>query len=305
MILLDHRHIADPYFNLATEEYLVRHADCSQHDILLLYVNAPSIVVGKNQSIYREVNLPYLRQSGVPVCRRVSGGGTVYHDAGNLSFAFISAFAEHKVNNYLHFNAPIIAALQKAGIDAKADARNNILAGEKKISGNAQFTDRRNILSHGTLLFDANLDNLRGALKQNDFMVETKAVSSVRSSVANIKGLSRHWPDLNAFIDYLLTELPLQGTYAFTEADKAAVTEMADKQYSSYGWIYGRTPETTLRKDGVSVTITDGLITGIEQEGSAILPELMGQAFSYEHLLKTPGEGPGAENLLVRLFFGS
>lgn len=303
MILLDHRHIADPYFNLATEEYLVRHADCSKQDILLLYVNGPSVVVGKNQSIYREVNLPYLRQTNLPVCRRVSGGGTVYHDAGNLSFAFISAFADYKVNNYLHFNTPIIEALRKAGIDAKADARNNILAGEKKISGNAQFTDRKNLLSHGTLLFNAELAALRGALKQNDFEVHTKAVGSVRSSVTNLIDLTDRWADINAFIDYLIGELPVEGKYNFSAADKRAVEDLANEQYHNFKWIYGRTPETILQKNGVSVTITEGCISRIEQEGQTILAELYDTPFTYTHLTKTPGLEPGAVDLLVNLFF--
>ena len=185
MILIDHRGNSDPYINAAIEEYMVREMDTSGQDYLLLYINAPCVVVGKNQSIYKEVNVDYLR-SGKPLIRRISGGGTVYHDEGNLCFAFLTAFDEKKVNNYRHFNQPIVDALQKAGIDAQFNKRNDILWEEKKISGNAQFTDRKNILSHGTLLVNADLDRLRSALKPNAYEVESKAVSSTRSSVLNI-----------------------------------------------------------------------------------------------------------------------
>ena len=148
----------------------MRHADCDGKEYLLLYVNrtVPISDVGKNQSIYNEVNFEYLRNGQLKLARRITGGGTVYHDAGNLSFSFISKFAEEKVNNYRHFNQPVVKCFlkAKAGVDAEMDARNNILCKGKKISGNAQFTDRKNIISHGTLLWNADLPTLRACFKR-------------------------------------------------------------------------------------------------------------------------------------------
>ncbi|MBL0308364.1 MAG: hypothetical protein IPP77_01275 [Bacteroidetes bacterium] len=149
MILVDNRNNTDPYLNLALEEYLIRHIDCQQDDYVLFYINEPCIVLGKNQSIYKEVNFEYLRNGRLKLARRITGGGTVYHDAGNLSFSFISKFADDKVNNYRYFNRPIVEGLRKVGLKAEMDARNNILLNVKKISGSAQFTDRKNIISHG------------------------------------------------------------------------------------------------------------------------------------------------------------
>lgn len=135
MILVDNRNVTDPYINLATEEYLVRHADCSTNDYLFLYINDPCIVLGKNQSIYHEVNFHFLRNNQLKLCRRISGGGTVYQDKGNLNFAFITSFANEKVNNYKIFNQLIVDALLQAGVETTMDARNNILCNGKKFQG--------------------------------------------------------------------------------------------------------------------------------------------------------------------------
>ncbi|HRG90650.1 MAG TPA: hypothetical protein PLW44_16620, partial [Chitinophagales bacterium] len=116
MTLVDNRHTTNPYINLAIEEYLVRHADCSNRNLLLLYINQPSVVLGKNQCIYKEVNMEYLRTNELLLCRRISGGGTVYQDEGNLCFGFIQQFTEQKVNNYRLFNQPVVEALHRIGV---------------------------------------------------------------------------------------------------------------------------------------------------------------------------------------------
>ncbi|HWB62652.1 MAG TPA: lipoate--protein ligase family protein, partial [Chitinophagales bacterium] len=161
MKLVDTRGITDPFVNLAIEDYLLHNANTAKEDLLLLYVNEPSIIIGRNQNIYREVNFEFLRNGVLKIARRITGGGAVYHDMGNLNFAFITSFNDKKINNYPLFNAPLIKAFTKAGIDLKTDERNNITCRGKKVSGNAQFTNRKNIISHGTLLFNANLATLR------------------------------------------------------------------------------------------------------------------------------------------------
>jgi lipoate-protein ligase A len=164
VILLELPEHQSPYFYAAAEEWLVRNASFADV-VLIVYVNQPCVVIGKNQCLWSEVNWNYIFDEQSIIVRRVSGGGTVYHDQGNLCFSFISAFDEQKVNNYRWFNQPLVDALGKMGIEATFSPRNDILFQGKKISGNAQFTNRKNILSHGTLLFQADLAQLRLALK--------------------------------------------------------------------------------------------------------------------------------------------
>ncbi|MCW3127969.1 MAG: lplJ [Bacteroidetes bacterium] len=294
MILIDQRNNRDPYINAAIEEYIVRGMVPLDTLYITMYINSPCVVVGKNQSIYKEINFDYLR-SGQPVIRRVSGGGTVYHDEGNLCFAFLCSFDERKVNNYVHFNQPILDALQRAGIDAQFNKRNDILWDEKKISGNAQFTDRKNILSHGTLLVNSDLDKLRGALKQNAFEIESKAVSSTRSSVMNISERSDRFKTADELKEYLSKELPISGTYSFSDDEWAEINETAVSKFQSDEWLWGRNPYTKIMKQGVTIEVDGGIIVDIES-GDERLKALVGKKYNYAGL-------KGNVDELVKLIF--
>lgn len=282
MLLIDHRENQNPYINAAIEEYMVRAMRPDKEDYLLLYINAPCVVVGKNQSIYKEVSFNYLR-SEETLIRRISGGGTVYHDKGNLCFAFLTAFDERKVNNYKHFNQPIVDALQKAGIDAQFNKRNDILWDEKKISGNAQFTDRKNILSHGTLLVNSDLDKLRAALKANPFEVESKAVSSNRSSVMNISDRSDRFKTAEEVKSYLVSELSISETYSFSDDEWKEINETAVKKFQSTEWLWGRNPATKIIKPQVTVEVEDGIISNIESPDER-LKVFVGKEYHYASL---------------------
>lgn len=302
MILVDNRGSSNPYINLAIEEFLVRHAGCRKGDYLLLYVNEPCIVVGKNQSIYREVNFDYLRNGRLKLCRRISGGGTVYQDGGNLSFAFISGFEDYKVNNYRHFNQPLISALIKAGIPAEQDARNNIVCNGKKISGNAQFTDRKNIISHGTLLYKADLPTLRACLKPNSFTIETKAVASVSSSVTNIADLKDQWGSMEALKQYIVAELKAVETYTFDNSEWREIEELAIQKFNSHEWIFGSSPKTVIRKSGFEITVEEGRIAAISGTDEEAQKALHGTFYSYPHIKKALSNLPNASVLLEGLF---
>ncbi len=259
MILIDNRNNSDPYFNAAIEEYMVRQMQPSSEDIVFLYINSPCVVVGKNQCIYREVNFEYLCDQNT-VIRRISGGGTVYHDEGNLCFAFLSKFGDNKVNNYRYFNQPIVDILQRAGIDAQFNSRNDIIWNDKKISGNAQFTDRKNILSHGTILVNTDLAKLRTALKENPFTIETKAVSSVRSSVMNISEASDRFKTAQELKEHLLKELPISNTITFTDEENESINASAESKFRSFDWIWGRNPYTKISKDQLVIEIENGIV---------------------------------------------
>lgn len=300
MILVDNRNNTDPYLNLALEEFLIRQADCSKQDLLLLYINEPCLVLGKNQSIYKEVNFEYLRNGQLKLCRRISGGGTVYQDLGNLSFCFITRFTEKKINNYEWFNRPVINALKAIGVVAEMDARNSILCKGKKISGNAQFTNRKNIISHGTLLFNANLPQLRASLKPNPFKIESKAVESVSNSVANINTETTAVASTTELSHYLQKALQANPVMHLTDEDWTTVEKSAVEKFQSYEWIYGRSPLTKIDKGDVQLVIEDGMIKTIN--GLPELLPLQGCRYEYNEIKKALESYSNASDLLQVLF---
>jgi len=267
----------------------------------MLYVNEPCIVLGKNQSIYKEVHVEFLRNNKLKLCRRISGGGTVYQDEGNLSFSFISKFEEHKINNYKWFNQPVIDALKKLGVEAEMDTRNNILCSGKKISGNAQFTNRKNIISHGTILFDADLSTLRNSLKENDFKIETKAVSSVKSSVMNIKDITSQITSIMELKQYLKAELKANNVVRFTDKEWSLIEKMAEEKFYSFEWIYGRSPATKIAKNGIIIEVENGLIKSIKGH-VADVSRLVGMRYEYTEIKKALEYDSNASELLQTIF---
>lgn len=300
MLRVDNRQNRNPFINLAIEEYLLQQADTSSQRYLFLYVNEPCVVVGRNQSIYSEVNMEVL-SSDLPVCRRITGGGTVYHDTGNLNFSFIESFAQEKVSNYRYFNTPLVNALCKVGIPAETDDRNNIIAAGKKISGNAQFTNRKNIISHGTLLLHADLEKLRWALKKNQFEIITSAVRSVPSPVANISQFSGAFSNIERLADYVAEELGANETYTFSDEQWQHIENLATQKFNSIKWIYGRCPKTVLYKPACTIYTEDGVVTFIEPDTHPAVA-VKGMLFHYENIKKALEQHPNALQILRDLF---
>ena len=173
----------NPYYNLAVEEYLFKNSD---EECFLLWQNEPTVVIGKNQNAFAEVNLDFVKEKNIHVARRITGGGAVYHDFGNLNYSYISTKSDAEID-FLQFTVPIISALKKMGVLCELSGRNDILIGDKKISGNAQANYNSRVLHHGTLLFDSDLEILSSALKIDREKIQSKAIKSVKTRVTNIK----------------------------------------------------------------------------------------------------------------------
>ena len=190
----------DPYRNLAIEEYLLKN---SQDDIFMLWQNSPTVVIGKNQNAYAEINFDYANKSDIRIARRITGGGAVYHDLGNINYTFITTKKTHGSLDFKAFAAPIIDAISDLGLSAELSGRNDIMIDGYKFSGNAQYTYNDRILHHGTILFSGNLDVLSSVLNVDKEKIESKAIKSVRSRVRN---LSEYLPteyNIEDFIKFL------------------------------------------------------------------------------------------------------
>lgn len=238
----------DPYFNLALDEYAMKHIDVDE-DFFFLWQNAPSVIIGKNQNTAEEINQKFIDQNGIKVARRVSGGGAVYHDLGNLNFTFVISVDDPGKVNYKKYVQPIIDALESMGIKAEASGRNDILVDGLKISGNAQRMANGKLMHHGTIMFDLNIENMVKALNVDPDKITSKGVKSVRSRVTNIKEHLTHG-DIHEFWDNLHYYLSNEGKdqeIVLTEDDIAKIQAEADSKFSTWDWIYGASPEFNLK----------------------------------------------------------
>lgn len=172
-----------PYLNLAIEEYLLKYCE---GEYFLLWQNEPTVVIGKNQNVFAEVNIEYAKEKGINIARRISGGGAVYHDFGNLNFSYISDKEEEGID-FKRFTTPIINALKKMGLSPELSGRNDILISGKKISGNAQTHFDNRVLHHGTLLYNSDANILSEVLNVDKEKLKAKAIASVKSRITNIK----------------------------------------------------------------------------------------------------------------------
>ena len=251
MLFVDNRGITDPHVNLALEEYVLRHRFPGE-ECLLFYINRPSIIIGRNQNTIEEIETELVRAKGIDVVRRISGGGAVYHDLGNLNFSFLAPYAFDRFNRYEHFTRPVIDVLRELGVPAELGGRNDILAGGRKISGNAQFTSGDRMFSHGTLLLDSDLDFIPTVLTPRPGKIESKGHKSVRSRVANISEFLSEPLSVEEFRGRLLdgifgsrTDLP---ALELTDADWRAVRELVEQKYGTWDWNFGKSPPCNVQR---------------------------------------------------------
>lgn len=276
MLFIDNRDINDARVNLALEEHVLRNR-LSTDDLLLFYINAPSIIIGRNQNTIEEVNPDVVRDRGITVVRRISGGGAVYHDLGNLNFSFMTPTVHGRFNRYEQFTRPVIDVLHDLGVPAELGGRNDILAGGRKISGNAQFARPDRMFSHGTLLFDSNLDDVTAALVPKPGKVESKGVKSIRSRVVNISEFLASPMTVTELRERIIERIfgtrdrSAVPTLELTDADWEAVRALVERKYGSWDWNYGENPKCNVQRTqrfqageiDVRVNVEGGRVTSV------------------------------------------
>ncbi len=233
----------NPYFNLASEEYLLKQ---TKGFYIYLWVNAPAVIVGVNQNALEEVNLNFTQENDIKVVRRLTGGGAVYHDLNNLCYTVIAPYSEGE-NFYKKFTAPVIEYLKELGLNAEFSGRNDILIDGKKISGNAQTVFGDRVMIHGTLLFDSNLSVLSKALNPNKLKLQSKGIKSVRSRVTTIKGELNNDMSLAEFRQGLTNKFLLfSKPYEFSNYDKNQIELLVKNKYSLNQWNIGYSPKGSI-----------------------------------------------------------
>lgn len=258
----------EPYFNLAAEEYLL---DGDESNIFMLWQNSPAVIIGRNQNTYSEVNAAFAADNNIKVVRRLTGGGAVYHDLGNVNFTFITDESGGGVLDFARFCRPIIETLNSLGAKAELSGRNDIIIEGKKVSGNAQCVRNKKIIHHGTLLFCSDLTVVGSVLSVNRKKLESKGIKSVASRVANINDYINYQLSVNEFIDYIYNyiggELSL-----FSNSQKNEIQALADTKYSTWEWNWGQSKKFEGTADGrfdwggieIGYTLEGGFIKDIK-----------------------------------------
>ncbi|MDD3656606.1 MAG: lipoate--protein ligase [Atribacterota bacterium] len=239
----------NPYFNLALEEYILKNRNIKE-DIVFLWQNTPTIVVGNNQNTIEEVNMPFVNERNIKVVRRLSGGGAVYQDLGNLNFTFLKRLSKPSNLDIKKFALPVVVALNKLGIPAQLTGRNDISVEGKKISGNAQRLFRNKLLHHGTLLFDTDLELMAKVLQVGVDKIQSKGIKSIRSRVTNLKPYFKQQITIEEFRESILSELfhgEKVNQYFLSEEDLVKINELVDNKYSTWEWNFGYSPPYSIK----------------------------------------------------------
>ncbi len=272
--------INDPYFNLASEEYLLKQKGGYY---IYLWINSPAVIIGNNQNTLLEVNLNTASEKDIKIVRRLTGGGAVYHDLNNICYTIIAPF-DNSENNYIKFTNPVISYLQSLGVNAKFSGRNDICIEDQKISGNAQVIYKDRIMHHGTILFDTDLSVLTDVLIENKLKTQSKGVKSIRARVTNIIEHLKKDMSAKEFYDGLCTFMKKDyEEYSFSQEDLSKINELKENKYQTYEWNVGYSPKGNSRFDGRfdfgTITLTFDLINGIINNA-----EMFGDYFSNKNV---------------------
>ena len=237
----------DPYFNMAFDEYCLEQLTIDE-PVFFLWQNRPSVIMGANQEVHTEVNLDYLKENNISLVRRVTGGGAVYHDFGNLNYTIVGR-SDDLERDYPEYTRYMLQALQKLGVQATMSGRNDILVEGRKVSGFAKRVCKNRLMIHGTLMFDVDIDRLTQALCPPATKLQSKGIASVRSRVANLSEYLPEIPDISLFkqqLERILSNNYTDQEWILSPEDIQNIEQLAHDKFERWEWIYGHSPRATL-----------------------------------------------------------
>ncbi|HAF57105.1 MAG TPA: lipoate--protein ligase [Lactococcus lactis] len=267
----------DAYTNIAMDSWLLYHLKPTE-PVFALWQNKRAVIVGRNQNTFAEVNQDYIDSHDVQVVRRVSGGGAVYHDEGNICFTFFVPVENSGSVNFKKFVQPMYEALHAVLIKAEITGRNDLEVEGKKISGNAQRYAGGYLMHHGTLLWDTDVEAMIRSLNVSDEKFVSKAAKSVRARVGNIKDFAPEDLTLDSFIDalkYYLTDEGKDGELVLTDDQLSSIKKIRDEAFATWDWNYGESPKFSFQNHAkftggaidIQVNVENGKITEINFQG--------------------------------------
>lgn len=298
----------DPFFNLAVDEYLLRKRE---EDFMVLGINDRSVIIGKHQVAHREADAGFIHRNNIPVIRRISGGGTVYHDRGNLNFTFIRNSQPGRQIDFRKYAEPVLGFLSTLGVRARFEGKNDLTIDGLKISGNAEHVHGNRVLHHGTLLFDASLGDLRGALNKNRSRYITRAVDSNPSQVTNLKAYLREIEDCSglraAMLDYFLRTSPGAVRWRLIPAEIAEIESLAESKYRTWEWNYAYGPEYQFinsfnlggKQLSCRLIVKEGIIRKCLIEGSEAMAQAGNLLRGVRHMVQDVREVFHASSILL------
>ncbi len=241
----------NPYFNVALDSWLVREAPADE-DYVMLWQNRPAVIIGRYQNTHQEVHIDYADAHDIAIVRRMSGGGAVYHDMGNLNFSMVVSTEDQPFNDFQRFTRPVVETLAHYGVVAELTGRNDVTLDGKKFSGNAQYRTPTRLLHHGTILFNENLDDVEDVLNVNPDKIAGKGIKSVRSRVTNVQPYLPHGVELEEFRSTLLQYIGqhnggIREPWSLNEEQQMRVQELVDHRFGQWGWNFGQSPPFNYR----------------------------------------------------------
>ena len=297
-MLFIYRKETDPYFNIAAEEYLLKNF---REDIFSMWINDPCIVVGKHQNALAEINYWFAREKGIPVIRRISGGGTVYQDRGNLNFSFIISGEKGKLVNYRKYTEPVISFLRTLEIQSEFEGKSNLVVQGLKFSGNSAHIYRDKVIHHGTILFSSDLQTLECALTRGNLHYEDKSVRSISKKVTNISDQLSSKMSMedfsDAFFEYILNISTHVSIFNLTDHDQEEIRKLADEKCKKWEWNFGYSPDYSFRSEfdlpgkrlEMNILVSKGIIkeAEIKDDSGNLMPELKSLLTGLQHREET------------------
>lgn len=279
----------NPYFNVACEEYVLKNIS---QDCFFIWQNSPSLIVGKHQNSNAEINKKFVAENNIPVIRRISGGGTVFQDLGNINFSFITTVKNEQIINFNYFTQPIILLLEELGITAILNSRNNIFIGDNKITGTAAHIFKNRVIHHGTLLFSTSVLDLENAIDNDLNTYKDKAIKSVRNNVTNIYDHLNPKISIHVFKELLKNkiskEFNVETKYELTDYDNSEIRNLVKIKYQTWEWNYGYSPAYKFVKSSkdnklkIEIEVKKGLIETVVISGDS---EIINNMLNVEKIL--------------------